>query len=359
MTYVALEGTGATIQFLGSLFTSDLISLTISDKAREAIETTHLGTRAAKTYRPAALQDLGTIRAVFDHNPHEAALVGRQPEQIVIRYPDAQGRSFDPLVLWGAVVRQGAQRMYMDERMVTSVTIQLMVPDAVVFTGPPEVPAKADPTKWIGAWDLNTSGMANILTGKPAGPMATVGTYTWGGIYGLGGTGGAGKIIPDFSGGLATSGGSSTDPVDTFTISLWAKVDDIAGSPGLNVNVTQGSSVLILTGAGTQFFGFHSQPQINANWFLYDGIWHHYLFQYNSASGAYRLIVDGTPFVTGVSSPGLSTGAANVVSFNAADGGNFDPIVIDNIVITREYLSDAAIASLAAGGMPDASGVLA
>lgn len=143
MTTIALEGTGATIQFMGSCFTADLISLVISDRARESIETTHLGTIAAKTYRPAELVDLGTIRAVFDHNPDEVNLVGRPVEQVVIRYPDTPERSFDPLVVTGAVIRQGGQRMWIDERMVTAVTIQIMpltdLPVVVIEPVPPVV----------------------------------------------------------------------------------------------------------------------------------------------------------------------------------------------------------------------------
>ena len=140
-TTLALEGSGATIQFLGCGFSSDLLGLVLSDKAREAIETTHLGTAVAKTYRPGETQDLGTIEAVFDHAPDAVNLVGRPPEQIVIRYPDTELMQYDPIVLWGFAVQQGGEKMWPDNRMVTGVTIKLSINiDEVIQIIPPTPP---------------------------------------------------------------------------------------------------------------------------------------------------------------------------------------------------------------------------
>lgn len=171
MTFLALEGTGATIQFLGSDFTSDLINLVLSERAREHIETTHLGAIAAKTFRPGELVDLGTVRATFDHQPGEVLLVGAPAQQIVIKYPDTAERSFDPLVLYGAVVAQGGQRLWIDNSIVTAVTIRLMVPDVVtvVSIDPPVVPVVlAEAELWgFDDFQIGESGTATRVLDRP------------------------------------------------------------------------------------------------------------------------------------------------------------------------------------------------
>lgn len=355
---LALEGLGAKIRFNASGFESDLIALTLSPKARATIDTTHLGTEAAKTKRPGQTQDLGTIEAVFDHDPAAVSLVGRPAEQVIITYPEDLGYEFDPIVLWAFATEQGGERMFPDGRMVTAVTLSLSVPDAVAVENSPEAPALADPAKWIGAWDLNTAAMINIISGKPGGPIATAGTFLWGASVGIDGTGGAGKPIPDYNGNLATVGGTPIDPVGSFTVSFFARLEVVVSSYGLNVRLFQSVEFLTLVSAGTQYFNFHIASAVYFNWALFDGAWHVYVFQYNADTGQYRFIIDGDIVSAGFSAPGMSTGVADFVRFQAIDGGSNDPIHLDNITVTREYLSDEAIATLVAGEMPDASGNL-
>jgi hypothetical protein len=135
---LALEGLGAKIRFNASGFESDLIALTLSSKARATIDTTHLGTEAAKTKRPGQTQDLGTIEAVFDHDPAAVSLVGRPAEQVIITYPEDLGHEFDPIVLWAFATEQGGERMFPDGRMVTAVVLSLSVPDVVAVEVSPE-----------------------------------------------------------------------------------------------------------------------------------------------------------------------------------------------------------------------------
>lgn len=167
MTFLALEGTGATIQFMGSDFTSDLINLVLSERAREHIETTHLGTKVAKTFRPGELVDLGTVRATFDHKPGEVLLVGAPAQQIVIKYPSTASRSFDPLVLYGAVVAQGGQRLWIDNRIVTAVTIRLMVPDVVAASVDPAPGGGWDPSELLPRIWLDASDDTTVVVDDP------------------------------------------------------------------------------------------------------------------------------------------------------------------------------------------------
>lgn len=161
-TTLALEGSGATIQFLGCGFSSDLLGLVLSDKAREAIETSHLGTVGAKTYKPGETQDLGTIEAVFDHAPDAVNLVGLPPGQIVIRYPDTDTMQYDPIVVWGFAVQQGGEKMWPDNRMVTAVTIRLSINDEyVAVVIPPTPPPDPSPVGIAELWDFTEFSIQN------------------------------------------------------------------------------------------------------------------------------------------------------------------------------------------------------
>jgi hypothetical protein len=124
MPTIALEGTGATISFNTSLFSSDLISITLPESTREVIDTTHLGTTTAKTKKPAKLINVGEISCEFDHDPAAVDLAKRDPEQITIRYPLLTGQSTPTtLVFNGFVSTQGGEEMKVDQRMITKVTI--------------------------------------------------------------------------------------------------------------------------------------------------------------------------------------------------------------------------------------------
>lgn len=126
MPTIALEGTGASIQFASSSFTADLIMLTLPERSREIIETTHLGTLVSKTFKPAKLQNPGTISAEFDHVPEAQNLVLNAIEQITINYPLQAGQTTPTkLVFQGFVSQMGGEEMKVDSRMTTKVTIQV------------------------------------------------------------------------------------------------------------------------------------------------------------------------------------------------------------------------------------------
>jgi hypothetical protein len=126
MPTIALEGTGSSIVFGTSAFTNDLISLTLPEKAREVIETTHLGTVGAKTYKPAKLKNVGTISCEFDHNPAADDLTDNAIETITINYPLLAGQITPAkLQFKGFVTQQGGEEFKVDNKMTTKVTIQV------------------------------------------------------------------------------------------------------------------------------------------------------------------------------------------------------------------------------------------
>lgn len=125
MATVALEGTGASISFGTSGFAADLISLTLPEFTREAIETTHLGTTGAKTFKSAKLYTVGDIAATFDHDPSETNMVTQDAETITITYPLQSGEATaKTLAFTGFAMSSGGEEMTVDNRMITSITIK-------------------------------------------------------------------------------------------------------------------------------------------------------------------------------------------------------------------------------------------
>lgn len=133
MPTYALEGTGATISFATSVFTSDLISLTLNEAAREALETTHLGTLVSKTFKPGKLVNVGTISAEFDFNPAANSLISNPAETITITYPLETGQATAARVTFsGFVTGEGGVELKVDALMRIKVTIQIS--GSITFT---------------------------------------------------------------------------------------------------------------------------------------------------------------------------------------------------------------------------------
>jgi hypothetical protein len=126
MPTVALEGTGARIAFAMSSFTSDLISLQLPERAREAIETTHLGSLVTKTFKPGVLIDPGQVTAEFDHNPAAAKLIKGAAEVITITYPKQDGQTTAATLAFTAFcVSEGGEEFTVGSRMTTKITFQV------------------------------------------------------------------------------------------------------------------------------------------------------------------------------------------------------------------------------------------
>jgi hypothetical protein len=126
MTTYAIEGVGATVSFGTSTYACDLITLTLPEKTRATIETTHLGTTVAKTYKPAKLKDVGTVSLEYDHNPAADDLTDNVIETVTINYPLLSGQSVAAkLVFSGFVTKQGGEEFKVDSRMTTKITVQV------------------------------------------------------------------------------------------------------------------------------------------------------------------------------------------------------------------------------------------
>lgn len=126
MTTYAIEGQGATIAFGSSTFVSDLLSFNMPERTREVLETTHLGTTVAKTFKPAKVKTIGDISCEFDHNPGAADLLNNAIETITVNYPLLTGQSVAAkLVFSGFVIQQGGEEFKTDTKLTTKVTIKV------------------------------------------------------------------------------------------------------------------------------------------------------------------------------------------------------------------------------------------
>jgi hypothetical protein len=126
MPTIALEGTGAAITFATSAFTSDLITLTLPERTREAIDTSHLGSTIVKTAKPGKLVDPGEVSAEFDHNPAAVKLIKNAAETVTITYPLETGQATAATLAFTAfVTSEGGENFTIGERMTTKVTLKV------------------------------------------------------------------------------------------------------------------------------------------------------------------------------------------------------------------------------------------
>lgn len=139
MPAVYLDGTGTTVSFSPSSVSAPLISLELDERARKAIESTHLATVLAKTYRPGQLIDYGTATLLMDCDPDDARLLQLPPQAMTITYPAQPGRPEGlSVTLVCVAISQGAEEMRTDGRVVTRIVFKLYVEAGVapVITSP-------------------------------------------------------------------------------------------------------------------------------------------------------------------------------------------------------------------------------
>ncbi len=111
MADINLEGTGSSIAFgTNTTNNENLISLNLPEQVREALETTHLGTTDAKTYKPAKLKDVGDIQAVFDYDISKDPMILDDEETVTITLPLLTGQaSAATIAFTGFVIAEGGQ----------------------------------------------------------------------------------------------------------------------------------------------------------------------------------------------------------------------------------------------------------
>jgi hypothetical protein len=224
-------------------------------------------------------------------------------------------------------------------------------------------PSIVDATKWVGAYSFNDGVGSNIVTtGANLAPAANVKLTTAAGVLaGIAATGGyantqcvnaTGSGANELQRGFVKA--ATVSPTE-WSFAFFAKT--FAGAPGADVSRTTDLATLLLlwsgagnavyNNAGTQF----TFPQIVE---VADNALHHYCFTRLNTENTWKVYRDGvlvsTVAATGTfsfRSLGFTTGI-----FGAREG------YADNFCVILERISLAAIQSLAAGNLPDASGNL-
>lgn len=121
-----IEAVGATIAFASTGFSYNLIDLVAPSRAREALETTHLGTTVAKTFKPGKLHTVGVYEATFDHKPGALDMLTKGKERVTITYPLEEGQTTPATIAFDAFVTQmGGEEYKVDTLMRSKVSLQV------------------------------------------------------------------------------------------------------------------------------------------------------------------------------------------------------------------------------------------
>ena len=86
------EGPGARLVARTSRVELNIIEIGLSERSRDAIETTHLGS-SAKTFKAASLIDYGEITVSYQNNPDLPVMVGKVAETWDILWPLETGET--------------------------------------------------------------------------------------------------------------------------------------------------------------------------------------------------------------------------------------------------------------------------
>ena len=232
-----------------------------------------------------------------------------------------------------------------------------------------------DPTKWIGSWDFNFAGNPNLISGASGSPYLLGAFDANSGKYPdanpkIG-------LIPNYltSGGYAasraaqqvtisgnvldfTTTGTAINATDLsfpkFTFGAWVTKEDTRNPDNtLHADSSSASATVSLGGSG---FSINATNHVST---IPSGVAQFRCVTWDN--GAWRYFENGVQVATGTGAPGnvvldrLYLRAATAANYTS---NNVSPMIHDNIVAYAGILPDAAIAALASGLLPDASGVI-
>jgi hypothetical protein len=145
MPTIALEGTGAKIAF-GKLFEADLLNLTLPDRAKDAMRTTHLANRITTTSTQTKLIHPGQVVVEFDQVPGNPPLLKRPPEKITISYPKRPDRlTPDQLIFTAFATSEGNAEFTTANRITRKVVLTVTGDFGYVQGTPPKTSERISP----------------------------------------------------------------------------------------------------------------------------------------------------------------------------------------------------------------------
>lgn len=301
-------------------------------------------------------------------------IIKRDDRILDARYLSQEG---DTGTRWWAAMRGRNKLSCFNGVLITSEVPLPGRPGQIVFSNtvrvyPPNTRvSETDLATWIGAWDFNVAGNPNLVTtgtGRLGAMDSDIGKWpdrlnTIGVLQTYANNGYAGSRTPSsvIAGPLASTATTGTTPgtdrsLTTYTLGCWIKKIDVS-KPTTTEHLNLDSS----TAANVAGFGYNNMHvgglTVAASTNNPTGDFRH--ISVNAGNWVYY--ENGVPLSSGTGAPNpfvfdrVYVRGATQVNF---DGANVSPFLYDNIVISAEALSAVAVAALAAGRLPDASGVL-
>lgn len=199
-----------------------------------------------------------------------------------------------------------------------------------------------NPASWIGAYDFSADPSPNIVTGAGAGTMAGASGATIAG----------GKMV--FNGSGQDGNASASTPYTKISFACFITFP-IGNTTQLYISPAGAGGPRCYTDAAAFFDPSFTGISGYANPAILDGAQHHYAWTYNLTTGALLVYIDGSLSQT-LSGSTFTSQNASALRFHINTGT--DVISIDNVVWYSDILSATAVSALAAGHMPNSSGVL-
>jgi hypothetical protein len=117
---VILEGLGASITGNG-ITARPVITLSLPERALEAIPTDTLSSVDVKTSKPGGLMDPGQVTVEFEYDPATTSLLTKTIGEYVLTLPSSGGT----LTFSGWVQAEGGEEFSVGTRLTTKITIQV------------------------------------------------------------------------------------------------------------------------------------------------------------------------------------------------------------------------------------------
>ena len=126
------KGTGTTIVFATTGFTSELLNLDLGGTSRESIETTHMGTPVSsapgfgsRTYIPGCLSDPGEITLELHLDPDKTPPIDAEPETVTITFPLVSGDTTSPIWNATAFCNGADAAVPLEDKMTQTITLKV------------------------------------------------------------------------------------------------------------------------------------------------------------------------------------------------------------------------------------------
>jgi hypothetical protein len=203
-------------------------------------------------------------------------------------------------------------------------------------------PAYVDPTKWLGAWDFSASPSPNIVASSPGG--------SWSAPSGGSISGGSLNTVPN-----STSTASCTTTSYTKLSIACFVTFGVGSTTQMHISPTNGGAPRFYINAAAAFDASFSSIPGYTNPSIRDGNKHHYAWTFDLTTGILLVYVDGVlnQTRTGGTSSAINTGTPTITENTGSDN-----YTVDNVVMSFEIWSSAAVAVLASGVMPTSAGTL-